>query len=139
MANRIGEGRTHYCLAAQVIAHGAPCVQDGFAGTAVKMVAAPGGTGLGDALITNVQVGEKYHIELLGDRVLSKARQEGGSFAVGDDVYIRTADNLLTGTSNSGANPKYGRVSEIDDGNGQGSIAVSSGLCLINLNAKDSF
>lgn len=138
MANRIGEGRTHYAVAAVAIVHGAPCVQDGFAGTSIKTIAAPGGTGLADAKITTIQVGEAYHIELGGDRVLSKARQEGGSFAVGDAVYIRTADNLLTGTSNSGANPKFGRVSEIDDGNGR-SIASGSGLCLINLNAKDSF
>lgn len=138
MSNRIGEGRTHYCVAAVAIAHAAPCTQNGFVGTAVKMVAAPGGTGLGSSLISVIQVGERYHIELKGDRYLTNARQEGGTFAVGDPVYIRTADNLLTATSNSGANPKYGRVSEIDDGNGH-AIAAGTGLMLVNLDAKDGF
>ncbi len=138
MSNRIGEGRTHYCVAGQTIVHGSPATQNGFVGTAVKMIAAPGGTGLGDSKITTIQVGEQYHIELKGDRYLSKARQEGGSFAVGDPVYIRTADNLLTATSNSGANPKFGRVSEIDDGNGV-KISSGSGLMLVNLDAKDGF
>jgi hypothetical protein len=114
-------------------------VQDGFAGTAVKHVAAPGGTGLGSSLINTIQIGERYHIELKGDRYLSKVRAEGGNFAVGDPVYIRTADNLLTATSNSGANPKFGRVTEIDDGGGRGALAVGSGLMVVNLDAKDGF
>lgn len=136
MANRIGEGRTHYCVAAQTILHAAPATQNGFVGTAVKMVPAPGGTGLGSTLITTIQVGELYHIELLGDRYLTNSKQEGGTFAVGDAVYIRASDNLLTATSSS--NLKYGRVSEIDDGNGR-SIVEGSGLMLVNLNAKDGF
>lgn len=138
MANRIGEGRTHYATAAVAIAHAAPCTQNGFVGTAVKMVPAAAGIGLGDSTITTIQVSERYHIELKGDRYLVNARQEGGTFAVGDPVYIRTADNLLTGTSNSGANPKFGRVSEIDDGNGH-AIKASSGEMLVNLDAKDGF
>jgi hypothetical protein len=128
----IRPGRGHYAVATKEVAHGAPCIEDGFAGVAIKQVVAPGGTGLGDDLITNVQIGENFFIECKGLVYVTNSKQETGTFAKGDAVYIRTSDNLLTATS--GGNKKYGRVEAI-----AGERGVGVGKMRVNLDAKDSF
>lgn len=135
MANPIRPGRTHYTTATKAVVHGQPCTEQGFSGIAIKKQAAAAGTGLGDAKITTVQVGEKFHIELKGEVEVTNARQEGGTFAKGDAVYIRASDNLLTATSTS--NIKFGRVTELA-GEGRG-LPTGSTLMRVNLDAKSTF
>lgn len=135
MANPIRPGRTHYTTATKVVAHGAPVVEDNFSGIAIKKVAAPAGVGLGSTLITQVQIGEKFHIELDGEVEVVNVNKAGGTFAKGAPVYIDPTDNALT--SVSGGNVKYGRVTELS-GEGRG-LPVGSTLMRVNLDAKATF
>lgn len=129
MSNVIRPGRTHYCTATKAVAHGAPATENGFVGKAIKKIAAPAGTGLGAAIITTVQVGEAFHIELEGEVEVANTRQEGGTFAKGAAVYIRASDNLLTATASG--NIPYGRVTEI-----AGERGLIAGQMRVNLNHK---
>src|SRR5438105_4731997 len=104
-------GIEHYAVATKAVAHGLPCVEDGVAGQAFKQVSAVAGVGYGDSKITTVQVGEQFIIHHKGQVEFVNSRQEGGTFAKGDAVYIRASDNLLTATSTS--NVKMGRVDAI--------------------------
>lgn len=133
MANVIREGRTHYATATKSVVHGAPCTEDGFVGTAVKKQAAAAGIGLGDASIYTVAVGEKFHIELKGTRVVANVNKAGGTFAVGDKVYIDPVDNGLTSSTSSTL--KYGRVEELAGGRS----GVPTGQMLVNLDMKDGW
>jgi hypothetical protein len=135
VANPIRPGRTHYCTATKTVVHGAPCTEQGFAGIAIKKIVAPGGTGLGAAIITTVQIGEKFHIETRGEVEVTNSRSEGGTFAKGDAVYIIPATNLLTAVST--ANVKFGRVTELG-GEGRG-LPTGSTLCRIVLDARSGF
>jgi hypothetical protein len=120
----------HYATATKAVNHGLPCVEVGFVGVAVKQQAAPGGTGLGATAITQVGVGEKFGILIKGTVYVANLI----SAVKGSPVYIVAATNLLTLTSNSGANPKFGRVEAI-----AGERGVGTGQMRVDMDAKDSF
>lgn len=123
-------GKGHYATATKAVLHGLPCIEDGFCGVAVKQIAAPAGTGLGATAITQVGIGEKFFIITKGtvyvDNLISATK--------GAPIYIVSATNLLTLTSNSGANPKFGRVEAL-----AGERGVGTGKMRVDLDAKDSF
>lgn len=127
-------GNAFYAVATKAVQHNAPCIELGFSGRAVKQIAAPAGTGLGATIITQIQVGEAFIIRDKGRHYFPNTRSEGGTFAKGDPVYIIAATNLLTATSNSGANPKFGRVAEI-----AGERGVGTGMMRVDLDAKSTF
>ncbi len=140
------KGDVHYVTAATAaVLHGAPVEEDGFVGIAVKQIEAPAGTGLrNDAGTTpnpdiyTIKVGEAFVIRLKGLVYVTNARQEGGTFAVGDPVYINassdgTDPNELSNTS-AGSHLKFGRVEAI-----AGSRGVGTGKMRVNLDAKDTF
>jgi hypothetical protein len=122
-------GQVHYATATKAVNHGAPCIENGVPGIAIKQVAAPAGTGLGAAAITQVAIGEKVIIQEKGRVYVPNTRQEGGTFAKGDPVYIRTADNLLTAVN---TNVKFGRCVEI-----AGERGVGAGQMRVDLDMKD--
>lgn len=121
-------GQVHYAVATKAVANGAPCTEDGFSGVALKQVAAPAGTGLGSVLITQVQIGENFIIQIKGrvyvDNLISAVK--------GSPVYIIAASNLLTLTV--GTNLKFGRVTEV-----AGTRGVGTGKMRVDLDAKDTF
>lgn len=122
-------GRSFYCTATKPVAHGAPVTELGRVGQAIKQVAAPAGTGLGSALITTVQIGERFNIRTWGRHYFTNARQEGGTFAKGDPVYIRASDNLLTATDTG--NLPFGYVAEV-----AGERGVGAGKMRVDLDEK---
>lgn len=129
----IRPGSVHYVTAAtKAVLHGAPAIEDGYPGIAIKQVAAPAGTGLGDTKITTVQVGEAFIIQHKGQVLVNNSKQEGGTFAKGDVVYIRTADNLITATSTG--NSKFGRVEAIATERG-----IPTGKMRVDLDSRDTF
>lgn len=123
-------GQVHYATATKAVDHGKPCTEDGFVGIAIKQQAAAAGVGLGDTTITRVGVGENFIIQIKGrvyvDNLISATK--------GAPIYIVAATNLLTLTSNSGANPKFGRVTEL-----AGTRGVGTGKMRVDLDAKDGF
>lgn len=121
-------GQVHYTVATKAVAHGAPCTEDGFVGTAIKQVAAPAGTGLGSALITQVQVGESFVIQIKGRVYVAN----GIGAVKGSPIYIIAATNALTLTV--GANLKFGRCTEV-----AGTRGVGTGQMRVDLDAKDTF
>lgn len=129
-------GQVHYVAAAtKTVVHGAPAVEQGFAGVGYKQVAAPAGTGLGSTLVTTVQVGEAFIIQHKGQVYIANTRFGGGTFAAGDIVNIRVSDNALT-TAAADASTifKYGRVEAI-----AGSRGVGTGQMRVDLDARDSY
>jgi Uncharacterized conserved protein (DUF2190) len=126
-------GRAHYATATKEVAHGAPCVEDNFAGIAIKQIAAPGGTGLGDDLITKVQVGEQFIIEHKGLWTVPNVDAAAATFAVGDDVWIDPDDNTTT-SAHAGNEAKFGRVEAI-----AGQRGTPTGKMRVDLDARDSF
>lgn len=127
-------GAAEYVTATKAVNHGDPCIELGYVGFAQKQSTPPAGTGLGATAITQIAISEKFVIRTKGRHYTSSARQEGGTFSKGDPVYIISATNLLTATSNSGANPKFGRVAEVAPERG-----VGTGKMRVDLDAKDSF
>ena len=109
----IRPGRAYYFTADLAVAHGAPVHRNGYVGIAIKKTAAPAGTGLGASVITTIQAGEAAHMETEGRALVNNSRQEGGTFAKGDAVNIRTADNLLTAAAVGAGVVAFGRVAEI--------------------------
>lgn len=130
---RPGE-RFYPTQATKAVLHGAPCAENGVVGVAIKQVAAPFGTGLGSALINQVQVAEKFVIDTKG---IVEVINTGISGATkGAPVYITVATNALTltGPASAGVTEKFGRVAEL-----AGERKTPTGKLRINLDMKDSF
>jgi hypothetical protein len=126
----IRPGQVHYVTAAtKAVSHGAPAIEDNFCGVAIKQQAAPAGTGLGATAITQVAVGEPFIIQHKGQVLVVNSRQEGGTFAKGAAVYIRTADNLLTAVTTG--NVRFGRVEAIATERG-----IPAGQMRVDLDSK---
>lgn len=128
-------GQVHYVTFTKAVLHGTPAVEQGFAGVALKQIAAPAGTGLGDAKITTIAVAEQGLIQHKGQVYVANSRFGGGSFAKGDVVNIRAADNLLT-TAGADASTifKYGRVEGI-----AGERGVGTGMMRVDLDSRDTY
>lgn len=127
----IRPGAVHYATATKAVVHGTPAIENGFAGVALKQVPAAAGTGLGDAKITTVQIGEAFIINYRGQVYVANSRNGGGTFAKGDPVYIRTSDNALSTVT---TDAKFGRVEAI-----AGERGVATGQMRVSLDQRDSF
>lgn len=125
-------GQVYYAVASKAVNHGAPCVEQGIPGIAIKQQAAPAGTGLGATAITQIAISESFIIQIKGRVYVANSRSEGGAFAKGDPVYIIAATNLLTAVSTS--NVKFGRVVEL-----AGTRGVGTGMMRVDLDLKDTF
>lgn len=125
-------GERYYPAAAtKAVNHGDPTIEDGVAGVAIKQQPAPFGTGLGAAIITQVQVGEDFVIDTKG---IVEVPAVGGA-GKGDPVWITIADNTLVAADpGGGLGAKYGRVYEL-----AGERDTPTGKMRVNLDAKDSF
>jgi hypothetical protein len=121
---RPGEG--HYATATKVVNHGAPVVEDGIVGIAIKQKAAKWDAGL--ASQAQIGIGEPFHIRTKGVRQVPFV----ATAVKGTPVYIVAATNALTLTA--AGNVKFGRVLEV-----QGQRGTPTGFMRVDLDAKDSF
>lgn len=124
-------GQIEYFTATKAVNHGAPCTELGVAGIAIKQVAAPAGTGLGAATITQVGIGEQFAIVKRG-RVYVDNAGTGAPYAKGATLYIIPASNLLT--NSAAGNVKFGRVVEVPPTRG-----VGTGKMRVDLDDRDSY
>lgn len=123
-------GKFYYCLAAtKAVVHGAPCVEDGITGVAVKQGIAPFGTGPAtNAALKTVIIGEAFGILPKGVVTVPFVT----SSVKGSPIYIIAATNVLTLTAS--ANVKYGVVTEI-----QGQRGCPTGFMRVDLDLKSTF
>lgn len=124
--------------ATKAVVHGAPVIELNFPGVAVKQSLPPFGTGpafsspgVVNTALNTVQVGEQFSIITKG---IVEVPVGSLTPAKGDPVYIVTSSNALAATSNSGANPKFGRVVEI-----AGQRGLRTGWVRIDLDHKATF
>jgi hypothetical protein len=126
-------GRVHYTTATKAVLHNYPSSEDGFVGVARKQQAYPAGTGLGAQVITQVQVGEAFIIELRG-LVRLPNPINAVTFAKGDPVYITPATNALAKTGPASAtNLPFGRVEAIGPERG-----LPTGFMRVNMDSRDN-
>jgi hypothetical protein len=120
-------GERYYPAAAtKAVLHGAPCVEDGICGIAIKQQAAPFGTGLGAAVINQVQVGEDFVIDCKG--IVEVAAIGGAS--KGELIYITDATNALGNAGGAGTHV-FGKVVEL-----AGERGTLTGNMRVNLDLK---
>lgn len=132
-------GLMFYAPATKTVVEGAPVIELGIPGVAVKQAAPAFGTGpafvsgvVNPALVT-IAITEPFVIISKG--IVEVSAGALGTPAKGDPVYIVSATNALSATSNSGANPKYGRVVEIPGG----TRGPATGRVRIDLDHKATF
>jgi hypothetical protein len=130
-----GLGARHTTVATKVCKHGQVVAEDGFVGSAFKVTQISRFVDPTGATIQDIQIGEPVEIQLNG---VHEAPASGNlaAAAVGNDVYINTANNTLglaaqgitTGNLNAGWLP-VGKITEIDN-------TRSPAVCRINGNVK---
>jgi hypothetical protein len=126
-------GNIFYTTCTRVVAHGAPTVEKGIAGVAIKQNEPPFGTAFGAGL-KNVLVGEKFALIVKG---VVQVPELAGAVA-GDLVHVTTADGTLTETPGAGTRT-LGRVIETDTpaGGDRGvDRGIPSGLMRVDLDQK---
>lgn len=120
-------GERYYPAAAtKAVNHGDPCEEDGIVGVAIKQQPAPFGTGLGAAVITQVQVGEDFVIDCKGIVEVPAI----GSPSKGELVYITDATNALGNAGGAGTHV-FGRIVEL-----AGERDTPTGKMRVNLDLK---
>lgn len=121
---RPGEG--YYAVATKVVKHGAPVVEDGITGVAIKQKAVKWDAGL--AAQDEVGIGESFHIRTKG---IKQVPFVSGAVK-GSPVYITIATNALTITpGGAGVSENYGVVVEI-----QGQRGTPTGKMRVDLDLK---
>ena len=120
-------GAGHYTTATKVVAHGAPCVEDGqIVGVAIKQKAAGWSAGL--AAQSSIAIGEPFHIRTKGIKQVPFVT----GAVTGSSVYINVTNNALTLTDpGAGNGRRYGRVVEI-----QGQRGCPTGFMRVDLDQK---
>jgi predicted RecA/RadA family phage recombinase len=128
-------GKILYATATKAVNHGAPVVELGLVGVAVKQQAPAFGIGpqTNPALVA-IAIGEKFAIISKGivEVPVTGATGTISSPTKGDAVYITAADNTLSKTAS--ANVKFGRIVEV-----AGERGTRTGYCRIDLDQKASF
>lgn len=122
-------GKDFYYTATKAVQHGAPVVEAGITGVAIKQKAAPFGTGPADNVaLSRVEVGEDFAILVKGIVQVPFV----STSVKGDPIYIVAASNALTKTAS--ANVKYGVVVEV-----QGQRGCPTGFMRVDLDLKSTF
>lgn len=116
--------------ATSAVQHGAPCVEGGVPGVAVKSAVAPAGTGLGATEITQIGVGERFNLIVKGKVYVDNP---AAAFSRLDPVYIDSADNTLVTAAGAGI-VKFGVCIEI-----AGDRGVGTGKMRVDLDLKSTF
>jgi Uncharacterized conserved protein (DUF2190) len=98
-------GGHYYTTATKAVRHGAPTVEQGVAGIAVKQVEPPLTGAYADRDL--VAIGEAFEILHKGQVEVDTV----AGFAKGDPVYITAATNVLSETA--AGNVAFGRVVEV--------------------------
>lgn len=106
--------------------HGSPCIEVGIPGIAMKQAQPAPYTDPTSNAATHIAVGESGGIVYTGE--VEVTDWDESNTDVGDAVYIITATNVLTLSSNSGANPPYGRIVRIDGGPTPDRLTISLDL-----------
>jgi hypothetical protein len=125
----------YYATATKAVLHGAPCVENGVVGVAVKQKGVASDLGLGTApnfTAKQIAIGEKFAIISKGIVQVPVV----GTPAKGAPVFLTASSNALTltGPADQTATFKYGRVVELPaDGRG-----VPAGQMRVDLDKKDS-
>lgn len=129
-----GLGARHTATATKVCKHGQVVVEDGFVGSAFKVTQISRFVDPTSATVQDIQIGDPLEIQLGG---IHEAPASGNlaAAAVGNDVYIQTANNTLglaaqgltTGNLNAGWLP-VGKITEVD-------VSRTPAVCRINSNS----
>ena len=136
-------GEVHYVNGADARSpatpkHGQPCTSGGFVGIALKQQPAPGGTGLGSALIDTIQANEAFIIQIKGrvyidNTVTGIAGGAALSAVKGSPVYMTLAGAALNIAGPASATvARFGRCTEV-----AGERGVGTGKIRVDLDAKD--
>lgn len=112
-------GRMYYAVATKSTQHGAPCVEDGVAGVAVKQKAPSATTAL--STHRTIAISERFAIIAKG---IVQIPAEAG-FAKGDNLYINPTNNDVSETDDATTVP-LGKIVEVagDRGVPTGSVRV---------------
>jgi hypothetical protein len=123
-----GPGQRYSVVATKATAHGKPVVENKHPGIAAKSTQAlPADPTTANATAAqNIAIGEEMVIMLEGIHTVLVADLPAGA-VVGDQVFIRSADNVLVNAGGAGI-VKFGLISSID---------ATLGRALVNLNLKD--
>lgn len=124
--NRPGFAKYVKNTTGSALKHGQPFTDGTFVGVAVKQKAGH----WQDGLTTQTQIAPEEAFMILTKGVVEVPTVSG--LAVGDKVWIKTADMTLTETE--GSNVKFGRVLEV-----AGERGTPAGKVRIDLDRKDSF
>lgn len=126
----VSPGVMHYAVASNAVLHGDPAVEGGFAGIAIKQQEQSWTLGIADRSL--VQEGEDFAILHKGQVQIRAALIS--SPAVGDTLFIATADYTLSKTS-GGGKLKLGKIVTLAGDN----RGTPTGFVVVDLDARDSF
>lgn len=117
----------YYATATKAVNHGAPCIENGVVGVAVKQKAPSATTAL--STWKTVGIGEKFAIISKGVVLVPTV----AGFAKGDLVYIKGTDNSISETDDATTQP-FGRIVEVG-----GERGCPTGYVRVDLDHKDVF
>jgi len=124
-------GIMKYAVATKAVDHGLPVVELGVVGVAVKQRKPSSGAASGSPQ-KNIAISEPFAIISKGVVQVPNTGSGVSAAAVGTPIYIIAASNLLTTTS--AGNVKFGMLVEA-----AGTRGTPTGMCRIDLDAKDAF
>jgi hypothetical protein len=127
-----GLGVRHTAVATKLVKHGAACIENGFEGIAFKVRQLGRFVDPSSAAATDIAIGEVFEIQVGGIHEVPRSGNLAAA-VVGDDVYIRTTDNVL-GLAAQGLTAgvltanwkKFGKVTALDTSRSPNVLRVNS-------------